>query len=1267
LKSGNIGGKRMNVKQLGKKGLSIFIIFSLLMAMTVNMPIVHANEFKQLLNTGFEETEIAKGGWNQLGAVNWNVWKPTGNPVVSISEDASYTGNYGLKISAAENGRAAVSQDVPVKGGKSYQLSTWVKAENIVSGQGARIRVVLYEGNQQLDLLYSNRLTGTHDWSQIKMDVKVPVNVDNIRVQLFFETGTGTVMFDDVSLELINPAQSISFGQSEMILEEQETALLNVKVDPIDTSSKISWFSTDETVATVENGTVTGNSTGEAVIMASTDNGLSASILIKVIKNDEVERPAIEWLDLNPKELELESGQVRLLKTSIAPNNADDEKLIWHSSNEAVASVQKGIVEAKSAGAAVITVETNDGMLKSESQITVKTVNLDEYDQLRKRWENQITSLDYFDKSNERMNQVIENKTKAAERIWRGMVKNEDRSFLWIDSASEDDSADIRQNYRNLTTMSQAFANEHSSLYMNPQLLQDILAGLEWLYENQYNENIVQYSNWWNWEIGVPNELNNLMVLLYDYMDKETVHRYLKVVDHFQPDPTKSGATTPEKYREALGANRIDVSKVVGVRGIVVKDAAKIAVARDALSQTFENVTEGDGFYQDGSFIQHGNIAYNGSYGIVLIEGLTELLELLNDSTWDVTDPKVNNVFEWIENAYEPFMYKGALMDMVRGRAISRSFLQDHTAGHTIIKSVNRMAQFAPEQYAGKYQKMVKYWLQEDTFLNYFENTGNFRDMVLAKQLLDNQEVTPRGDLDFHKNFAAMDRVVHRKPGYAYGISMYSNRIQNYEDMNNENRKGWYTGEGMTYLYNADLGQYSDHFWPTVDPYRMPGTTVDTMKRADGSGEHTSPEAWVGGSTLNNRFGTTGMSYKAWNSSLFAKKSWFMFDNEIVALGSGISSNEDRIVETIVENRKIRNDGSNKLIIDGKTPDLGSTRDHSFNAQWAFLEGNVQGADIGYYFPEGKTLTVKVEERTGSWKDINYGEPADPIKRSYATMWFDHGIKPENDTYSYVLLPGRSQEQTEEYANNPDIKVLRNDSAVQAVHNVKENIIGANFWNDNEQTVGPLTVYQKASVTMQEKDGVLEIAVSDPTMKNEGTIKVEIEGKTYHVLKADENIKIEQSNQSTILEIDVNQAQGETFTAKLQMTNPIESGITVQANGHVDLPKNSGAGKKLHIQSKWTTGEDNDLVGNASIHVTPQGLLLEFKDAVVLNLAENHVEIEAKALDKNDNEYSVRLTMNKISKSSEWLSILIWKGETQEGEPVVEIEDQAFQGSLKIK
>src|SRR5699024_11457840 len=97
-------------------------------------------------------------------------------------------------------------------------------------------------------------------------------------------------------------------------------------------------------------------------------------------------------------------------------------------------------------------------------------------------------------------------------------------------------------------------------------------------------------------------------------------------------------------------------------------------------------------------------------------------------------------------------------------------------------------------------------------------------------------------------------------------------------------------------------------------------------------------------------------------------------------------------------------------------------------------------------------LHVKKEERKVAWSDIDYTEPDDTIKRNYATMWNDHVVKPDDDMYSYVLLPGKSEEEVGAYAKDPDIDVIRNDGDVQAVADTNEQILGANFWKDEKQT-----------------------------------------------------------------------------------------------------------------------------------------------------------------------------------------------------------------------
>lgn len=47
-----------------------------------------------------------------------------------------------------------------------------------------------------------------------------------------------------------------------------------------------------------------------------------------------------------------------------------------------------------------------------------------------------------------------------------------------------------------------------------------------------------------------------------------------------------------------------------------------------------------------------------------------------------------------------------------------------------------------------------------------------------------------------------------------------------------------------------------------------------------------------------------------------------MFDDEIAALGSGITSSTGNYVETIIDNRKLNKDGSNEVLINGEAKDI---------------------------------------------------------------------------------------------------------------------------------------------------------------------------------------------------------------------------------------------------------------------------------------------------------------------------------------------------------
>lgn len=742
----------------------------------------------------------------------------------------------------------------------------------------------------------------------------------------------------------------------------------------------------------------------------------------------------------------------------------------------------------------------------------------DEYDALREKWKVMLTGGTSFSTSDPDIAAQIAAITATAQSHWDTMDKSSSRTYLWSDLTFSD-AAHYTSTYKRLKEMALAWATKGSSLQNNASLLADIKDALDWMYANKYNETTTKSGNWWDWEVGAPLHLNDTVVLLYDQLSSAQINNYMNAVDHFQPTITMTGA------------NRVWECTVIAIRGIIVKDGAKIAAARDGASPVLDYVTAGDGFYRDGSFIQHNMYAYNGGYGGALLFELSKLMYLLSGSTWEITDPDKQNVYEWVYNAFEPLMYKGAMMDMTRGREISRDYQDAYKSGHNNIQSIIRISQFAPPADAARMKSMVKYWIQSGTYSSFYA-IAPIDMIVRAKAIVNDSSVPSRGELVKHHRYPGMDRAVHLRPGFGFAISAHSSRIANFESINNENLKGWYTGEGMTYLYNNDLGQYSDGFWPTVNPYRLPGTTVQ-KDTAVASGSK-STKNWVGGSDIAGEYGTMGMELLR-HDSLSMKKSWFMFDDEVVALGAGISCTNGKTIETIVENRKLNAAGNNAFTVNGaaKSTSLGWSETMS-GVNWAHLAGSAAGSDIGYYFPDGATLKGLREARTGTWKAINNRPqtPNDPITRNYLTLWFDHGANPSNATYSYVLLPNKSASQTGSYAANPDITILENSTDAQAVRENTLNVTGINFWNDITKTVGGVTSNRKASVMVRETATEIEVAVSDPTQASYTPITIELDKAGSATISKDSGVTVSRLSPTIKFTVTVSGAKGKTFRVK---------------------------------------------------------------------------------------------------------------------------------------
>lgn len=833
-----------------------------------------------------------------------------------------------------------------------------------------------------------------------------------------------------------------------------------------------------------------------------------------------------------------------------------------------------------------------------QSPSKLPSATAEDYGKIRQAWKESLIGKDLV--SEEGGAEVLEEINQEAEALWNAYVykgQEECGGIPWEEDEGakgnknipyEDDAVEFRVSFKKVLSMCKAYAAEGGALYQNQDMLKDITNILDFLCGSCYTAKS-QTDNWWTWEIGIPKDLIPALILIYDGLTEEQVMAYTETLYFFQPDPFHEGvintaSTHGQGYREAQGANIIDCSTTAVGLGALREDNELVYLGMLASSQTFviQNVEDSaqiaangynSGFYPDGSYLDHIKVPYLGAYGIEFMKGGAKIPSLLAGTPWKYPEQVQDNLESYIVEGFGNGMYQGMMLDCLKGRSVSRPASSNQAAGREAMMIILQIVDSFSQEAKETTLSALKAWLEEDEgFIDSFVGAENMAIKKKAKEILEDTSIQSNV-APIHKSYPLMDRAVHRTEDYLFALSMYSERIQNTEIMNDENRFGWHQNNGMTYIYDEDK-QYTENYWNTVNPLRLPGTTVVPVNigtgKPDGSGfaqggDFCSKESWVGGTSIGN-YGVSGMSFSgetqgiagdapvSYAPDLKGKKSWFMFDDEIVCLGAGITNkNMELPVETTIENKKLRKDGSNQLLVNGekteipvkeanvkelveRTADISGTSFEQVN--WAHLEGN-QSVGTGYYFPEENTeIQVRRGQTTGSWKDVGTFEGEST--ENYLEMWVDHGQNPENASYSYVLLPETSAEETENYAQAPKVTILENSSEVQAVRHETLKITGINFWQEQGGSIDGITSDKAASVMLQETEqGTVKVSVSDPTMKNKGNVQLTLEEEIADCIQLDENVTCEKTENGAVLTFAMAGTNGAASMAELQLVPPV--------------------------------------------------------------------------------------------------------------------------------
>ena len=181
-------------------------------------------------------------------------------------------------------------------------------------------------------------------------------------------------MFDgrDSEAEIV-AIESITFDKTQYEVEKGATVAIVATVNPTNATNKaLEWTTSDEKVATVKNGIVSGVSAGKATITATAKDGSGVVCQAEVT----VTETFVEGITFDKTQYEVEEGAYVTIVATITPSNASTKTLEWTSSDKAVATVdENGKVRGISAGKATITATAMDGTgVVCQAEVTVLPV-----------------------------------------------------------------------------------------------------------------------------------------------------------------------------------------------------------------------------------------------------------------------------------------------------------------------------------------------------------------------------------------------------------------------------------------------------------------------------------------------------------------------------------------------------------------------------------------------------------------------------------------------------------------------------------------------------------------------------------------------------------------------------------------------------------------------------------------------------------------------------------------------------------------------------
>lgn len=585
----------------------------------------------------------------------------------------------------------------------------------------------------------------------------------------------------------------------------------------------------------------------------------------------------------------------------------------------------------------------------------------------------------------------------------------------------------------NMLALSIAYKKKGSPYKGNKQVRKAVHQALAFWLENDFI-----CENWWWNQIGTPNTMVSMLLMLDRDLSQEESDRMLKIAE--RGNMNASGARP--------SGDRIKIAGLQAKAALFKRDAQEVAMLMKIIEGEIKFST-GRGMQHDFSFHHRTDWVNNTlSYGSGYAGAFIEWASNVADTEFRFSEQTVRLLID--------YYIDGICKQMVYGRISDPGILNRDIArpGEEKVWSPS-----APEK---------------------LRTLTNYRQAEL-----DNIICLRKGDsscepVSFAKFFWRTDHFVFQRPNFYTSVRMYSTRNANMEmPYNGEGLMNHFRGDGTNYL--SIRGDEYKRLTPVYDWMKIPGATIVQLDKMPGESEI---QKWgltdYVGAVTDGMYGAVGFDFKSPHTGLAAKKAWFFFDKAYVCLGTNISNRMENPVLTTV-NQCLLNGEVTVSDADGIHLQEQGTRTKK-EVRWVVHD------KVGYYFLQKENVVLSNQRMEGSWKIANRQTtvPADIVRQDVFTLSIDHGQSPDNGGYAYMVIPSVDSRSVENRVEEEGAVVLANSSELQAVRHDGLNMAYAVFYKG-----GTLRINDKIAVEI-ESPGMLMmkyndsgeiqmLAVSDPT------------------------------------------------------------------------------------------------------------------------------------------------------------------------------------------